>query len=88
MRISLSPTATDTLQQSNSYLQANTAHITTGQDLNLKGAVAHFNQIEADIGGNLNIISRQDSNQYQSKQSQAGINGTYAVDKKDGFSLI
>ncbi|NEN76603.1 hypothetical protein F9B74_09830 [Pelistega sp. NLN82] len=70
---------TDTLQQSNSYLQANTVHITTGQDLNLKGAVAHFNQIEADIGGNLNIISRQDSNQYQSKQSQAGINGTYAV---------
>ncbi|WP_235914905.1 hemagglutinin repeat-containing protein [Pelistega ratti] len=70
---------TDTLQQSNSYLQANTAHITTGQDLNLKGAVAQFNQIEADIGGNLNIISRQDSNQYNSKQSQAGINGTYAV---------
>ncbi|VBB14142.1 hemagglutinin repeat-containing protein [Burkholderia stabilis] len=47
--------------------------IQSGDDTNLKGAVASGKQVVADIGGNLNIESLQDKDHYNSKQQNAGV---------------
>jgi filamentous hemagglutinin len=60
----------------NTQVQAgNSASITSGGDTTLKGAVVAANQIKADIGGNLNIQSLQNTSTYQesSKSSSASI---------------
>ncbi len=49
----------------------NTLKIGSGGDANLKGAVAKGNQIIANVGGNLNIASLQDTSGYQSQQHSA-----------------
>ncbi|WP_417707492.1 hemagglutinin repeat-containing protein, partial [Pseudomonas sp.] len=45
----------------------------SGQDTNLKGAVVSGEQVVADVGGDLNIESLQDTSTYQSKQTIAGV---------------
>ena len=62
----------DSVRQRNSYLNAEETVIKTGKDANFKGAVVKTDRLEADIQGNLNLESRQDSNHYDSKQTQAG----------------
>jgi filamentous hemagglutinin len=49
-----------------------TAHLSSGQDTILKGAVVEAQRIVADIGGDLKIESLQDTSQYQSKQKSLG----------------
>ena len=58
------------MRQSNSYLNAEETVIKTGKDANFKGAVVKTDHLEADIQGNLNLESRQDSNHYDSKQTK------------------
>ncbi|WP_233833523.1 hemagglutinin repeat-containing protein [Paraburkholderia sp. ZP32-5] len=50
-----------------------TLTIRSGGDANLVGAVASGNQVVADVGGNLNIQSLQDTDNYHSKDQNAGI---------------
>jgi filamentous hemagglutinin len=61
------------LNHTNTQVNAgNKLTLKSGGDTNLKGAVANGNQIVADIGGNLNIQSLQDTSTYSSKQTNAG----------------
>ncbi|SDC59948.1 filamentous hemagglutinin [Paraburkholderia lycopersici] len=47
--------------------------VRSGGDTNLVGAVASGRQVVADVGGNLNIQSLQDTDHYRSKDLSAGI---------------
>ncbi|WP_105897442.1 hemagglutinin repeat-containing protein, partial [Haemophilus influenzae] len=69
----------DSVTQRNSYLNAEETIIKTGKDANFKGAVVKTDRLEADIKGNLNLESRQDSNHYDSKQTQAGAGFSVAI---------
>lgn len=51
---------------------ANQLTLQSGADTNLIGAVATGKQVTADIGGDLNIQSLQDTSQYDSKQKDMG----------------
>lgn len=56
----------------NTTIQAgNALGFWSGEDTNLKGAIASGEQVVADVGGNLNIESLQDTSTYKSKQSSA-----------------
>ncbi|WP_175541851.1 hemagglutinin repeat-containing protein [Polaromonas sp. YR568] len=46
--------------------------ITSGGDTTLQGAVVKANQVKADVGGNLNIASLQDTSTYTSEQKSMG----------------
>lgn len=69
----------DSVTQRNSYLNAEETVIKTGKDANFKGAVVKTDHLDADIQGNLNLESRQDSNHYDSKQTQAGAGFSVAI---------
>ncbi|SBV53193.1 filamentous hemagglutinin [Xanthomonas bromi] len=69
--------------QRNSHLSAgNTATLISGNDTTLKGAVLSANTVVADIGGDLNIESVQDTSTYASKDKAVGGSVTFGV----GFS--
>jgi filamentous hemagglutinin len=58
---------------SNSHIDAgNTVSVVSGGDTTLKGAVIGGKQVIADIGGNLNVESLQDTSTYDSKQHSVG----------------
>jgi len=58
----------------NTHVDAgNTLTLKSGHDTNMKGAVASGNQVVADIGGNLNIESLQDTSVYDSQQKSMGM---------------
>ncbi|MDF0606898.1 hemagglutinin repeat-containing protein [Neisseriaceae bacterium TC5R-5] len=64
--------------QSQSWMQSsvnagNQLTLQSGGDTTIKGATASGQQVTADIGGNLNIESTQDSDHYQSRQNSQGI---------------
>lgn len=63
----------------------NTVSLISGGDTTLKGAVVAANQVKADIGGNLNIESLQDSSTYTSAQKSAG--GSITIGPVMGGSL-
>ncbi|MDG2944689.1 hemagglutinin repeat-containing protein [Bisgaard Taxon 10/6] len=69
----------DTVTQVNTHITGSQVSLHSGQDTALRGAVVNAGRLEADIGGNLTIESRQDSNRYDSKQSQANAGGSVAV---------
>ena len=69
----------DSVTQRNSYLNAEETVIKTGKNANFKGAVVNTNKLDADIKGNFNLESRQDSNHYDSKQTQAGAGFSVAI---------
>nr|WP_257626252.1 hemagglutinin repeat-containing protein [Janthinobacterium sp. NKUCC06_STL] len=50
--------------------------ITSGGDTNIKGAVASANQVIADIKGNLNLESLQDTAKFDSKSQSFSASGT------------
>ena len=54
-------TESDSLAYNNTHLSADTINITSKEDTTLRGADARGNTINADIGGNLNIESLQDT---------------------------
>lgn len=69
---------------SNSHVNAgNVLEIQSGDDTNLKGAVATGKQVIADVGGNLNIESLQDTSRYHSKDKSISGSATVGV---GGFS--
>ncbi|HDV8350260.1 TPA: hemagglutinin repeat-containing protein [Burkholderia vietnamiensis] len=53
--------------------------LTSGNDTNLVGAVASGKQVVADVGGNLNVQSLQDTSKYDSKQQSAGVSVSVCV---------
>ncbi|MGF6599823.1 filamentous hemagglutinin [Paraburkholderia sp. GAS448] len=58
----------------NTHVNAgNTLTLQSGGDTNLKGAVANGQQVVANVGGNLNIESLQDTSTYNSKQQSASV---------------
>jgi filamentous hemagglutinin len=64
----------------NSYVSAGkTATIISGGDTTLKGAVTTAETIKAIIGGDLNIVSLQDSSTYASESSSSGINASLCI---------
>jgi filamentous hemagglutinin len=64
----------------NTYVTAGkTAAIISGGDTNLQGAVLAANTVKAGIGGNLNIVSLQDTSTYASKNSSAGFNMSLCI---------
>ncbi|WP_371435253.1 hemagglutinin repeat-containing protein [Polaromonas sp.] len=62
----------DTSYTNTQVVAGNTAIVQSGGDTNLKGAVVTANTVRADVGGNLNIESLQDTSTYKSQQSSAG----------------
>ena len=55
----------------------NAVVISSGGDTTLKGAVARANQIQANVGGNLNIESLQDTSTYASKNQN--VSGSLSI---------
>ncbi|MCZ8255919.1 MAG: hemagglutinin repeat-containing protein, partial [Polaromonas sp.] len=80
---------TDT-SYTNTLIQAgNTASLTSGGDTTLKGAVVAGNQVKADVGGNLNIQSLQDTSTFTGQQSSSGASitiGPAFIPTGGGFS--
>jgi len=59
---------------SNTHIDAgNQLTLESGGDTTLKGAVATGEQVTANVGGNLNLESLQDTSTYKSKQQSVGI---------------
>ncbi|WP_342344332.1 hemagglutinin repeat-containing protein, partial [Xanthomonas phaseoli] len=73
---------TDATQRSSHLSAGNTATLISGNDTNLKGAMLSANTVLADIGGDLNIESVQDTSTYASKDKAVGGSVTFGV----GFS--
>ncbi|MBB5443892.1 filamentous hemagglutinin [Paraburkholderia sp. WSM4177] len=64
----------------NTHVNAgNTLTLQSGGDTNLKGAVADGQQVIANVGGNLNIESLQDTSTYDSKQQSGGVSVSVCV---------
>ena len=57
----------------------NTLTLQSGGDTNLKGATANGQQVVANVGGNLNIESLQDTSTYDSKQQGGGVSVSVCV---------
>ncbi|QBG93743.1 hemagglutinin repeat-containing protein [Xanthomonas oryzae] len=71
------------ITQRNSHLSAGkTATLISGNDTTLKGAVLSANTVLADIGGDLNVESLQDTSTYTSKDKAVGGSVTFGM----GFS--
>jgi filamentous hemagglutinin len=58
--------------------------ITSGGDTTLQGAVVKANQVKADVGGNLNITSLQDTSTYTSEQKSMGGSLSVGYGKMSG----
>ncbi|GJI97212.1 hypothetical protein RugamoR57_39300 [Duganella caerulea] len=70
----------DDVGYTNSHVTAgNQVNVHSGGDTTLKGGVIAAPTVVADIGGNLNIESLQDSSKYNSKQSSAGLNASLCI---------
>lgn len=64
----------ESVTQSNTAVRAgNAVNLTSGDDTNLKGAVVSANQVKADVGGDFNVVSLQDIDNYKSKQKDASV---------------
>ena len=65
--------AGDDLTHTNTHVEAgNSVTLESGGDTSLKGAMVSGKQVVADVGGNLNIESLQDSSSYASRNQSAG----------------
>ncbi|WP_412771107.1 hemagglutinin repeat-containing protein [Ralstonia solanacearum] len=70
----------DSTTWTNTHVSAgNTLTIQSGGDTNLKGAVASGQQVVANVGGNLNVESLQNTDHYDSKQQSAGVSVSVCV---------
>ncbi|QBC42487.1 hemagglutinin repeat-containing protein [Iodobacter fluviatilis] len=66
----------DTAQQNSHINAGKTLTLESGNDTRIEGAVASGSKIVADIGGDLKLASRQDTSQFDSKQSSASASVT------------
>lgn len=68
------------LSWSNSSIQAgNQVDLVSGGDTTLKGAVVSGERVVADVGGNLNIESLQDTSTYESEQKSMGVGASICI---------
>ncbi len=58
---------------------SNTLSMTSGRDTNLRGAEVSGNTVDASVGRDLNVQSRQDTSTYDSKQTSAGFQASICV---------
>ena len=65
--------------QVNTTLDTGALVLRSGQDTSLIGAQVRADRIDADIGGNLNILSRQDTETSKSKQNSAGFGASICI---------
>lgn len=65
--------------QVNTTLDTGSLVLRSGQDTTLAGAQVRADRIDADIGGNLNILSRQDTETSKSKQDSAGFGASICI---------
>lgn len=64
----------ESVTHSNTAVRAGDAiNLASGEDTNLKGAVVSANQVQAQVGGDLNLVSQQDIDNYKSKQQDASV---------------
>lgn len=56
---------------------------TSGEDTNIKGGKLSGDKVKGEVGGNLNIESKQDSNNYKEESSSAGIGIGITIGKND-----
>jgi len=70
----------DDIGYTNSHVTAGSqVNVHSGGDTTLKGGVIAAPTVVADIGGNLNIESLQDSSKFNSKQSSAGLSASLCI---------
>src|SRR5438105_4810017 len=70
----------DDLTWTNTRVDAgNILKLDSGSDTTLKGAVASGRQVAANVGGNLNIESLQDTSRYTSKETSAGVSVSLCI---------
>jgi filamentous hemagglutinin len=70
----------DDIGYTNTHVKAgNNVTVISGGDTTLKGGVIAANSVVADIGGDLNIESLQDSSKFDSKQSSSGLNASLCI---------
>ncbi|MGR3807743.1 two-partner secretion domain-containing protein [Pasteurella testudinis] len=62
----------DSTTQRNTVLNADNFILNSQNDTNIKGAVVNAKRLDGEIGGDLNIESRQDTNHYKGEQTQTG----------------
>ena len=62
----------DTVQRNTHVVAGNTVNLQSGADTTLAGATVTAPTVHAQVGGNLNIESRQDTSSYDSQQKSAG----------------
>ncbi|MFL1418953.1 hemagglutinin repeat-containing protein [Pseudomonas fildesensis] len=65
--------------QVNTTLDTGSLVLRSGQDTSLIGAQVRADRIDADVGGNLNILSRQDTETSKSKQNSAGFGASICI---------
>lgn len=65
--------------QVNTTLDTGSLVLRSGQDTSLIGAQVRAERIDANIGGNLNILSRQDTETSKSKQNSAGFGASICI---------
>jgi filamentous hemagglutinin len=71
----------------NSQVAGNTVNIESGGDTTLKGAVVKGDQVTANVGGNLNIQSLQDTSQYKESSKSAGGSVTVGTGVSGNLNL-
>ncbi len=70
----------DSVTNHNSHVSASDQlTITSGRDTNLKGAQVTGDTVRADVGRNLNVESRQDTDNYHSRESSSGFQASLCV---------
>ena len=81
-------------ENSNSVIQRNTTvqgqavQLRSGEDTALKGAVVTGDKVNVEVGNNLVVESRQDSQQYDSKQSQGGVSAGVSVIGSGSYASV
>ncbi|MDW5415711.1 hemagglutinin repeat-containing protein [Iodobacter sp. CM08] len=77
----------DTAQQNSHINAAKTLELDSGNDTRIEGAVVSGNKIIADVGGDLKLASRQDTSQFDSKQSSVSASVTVGVGVSGSASI-
>ncbi|MDW5415713.1 hemagglutinin repeat-containing protein [Iodobacter sp. CM08] len=77
----------DTAQQNSHINAGKTLTLDSGNDTRIEGAVVSGSKIIADIGGDLKLASRQDTSQFDSKQSSVSASVTVGVGVSGSASI-
>ena len=82
---SVNKSKSDVKQNSTAYNESTISadkdlNFTSGKDTNIKGGTLIGNNVTGSVGGNLNIETKQDSNNYSENSSSAGINTAFHLD--------